>query len=167
MWDEGLCRPLVQPMLTKLNVQLLYWLLRSSLDCIVPLVMLMNHQLPREIKSCDLYDMYGLECLPLPLHVAMAPVRHSQVAADMTKNDFTASCFFWLPHDPVTKFWGSTTDRKPQADIQKVVADVSSCSGGNTCRAVLSHLLICWILLCSCFQWPHKKGGRAHFRYYF
>jgi hypothetical protein len=78
--------------------------------------------------------MYGLECLPLPLHVAMAPVRHSQVAADMT-NDFTstASCIFRLPHDPVTKFWGSTTDRKSQADIQKVVADVSSCSGGNTC----------------------------------
>lgn len=77
-----------------------------------------NYQLPNEISRVT-YLLDGLECMHPPLQASMALVRHDPVGK---MNDFEATASFLLPHDPVAT--RRTNDRKRQADVSEITADV-------------------------------------------
>jgi hypothetical protein len=77
-----------------------------------------NYQLPNEISRVT-YLLDGLESMHPPLQASMALVRND---VNGKMNDFEATASFLMPHDPVAN--RRTTDRKRQADVSEIVADV-------------------------------------------
>ena len=78
----------------------------------------MNYQLPNEISRVT-YLLDGLESMHPPLQASMTLVRND---VNGKMNDFEATASFLMPHDPVAN--RHTTDRKRQADVSEIVADV-------------------------------------------